>query len=834
MSPAAIARYRTLTGIHDEMLDGSGAVRQGWAALADDLLLVSREELLRRQSLADRLLVAEGAGHVVHDDEQTSRAWRLDPVPMLLNPVEWGALARGLEQRARLLEAVVTDLTGDRTLLTTGVVPPAAVLSWSGYQRATVGLPSAARRLTLYGPDLVRRADGVFVVLADHTDVPVGAGLALLQRSVSSRLLPDLHRRAGVAPLGDLSAALRGALTAHAPAERHSPRVVVHTTGPGRPEYLDHSYLAAALGYHVVTGDDLTVRGGRLWLRSLGELEPVDVALRRVPDHWIDPLEVPPGGPGGVPGLLQSVREGRAGVANIPGSGIAGHLALLPFLESACRLLLGEDLLLPSTDTWWCGLPGHREEVLGAFDDLVLHDVGHGAVRAVGGSVPPVFARDLDPEERAHWRALIDRSPHRVVAQRRLDLATTPGVVDGEPGLQSVVVRAVVVSGPEGCHVLPGGHGRVVASGTPALAQSSGTAKDVWVLAGPTSAPIPVATPDLAPIDLRASLPSRAGESLFWMGRNAERAETVVRLVQVILRRVEQEPELLADADGVWLHHMLSGLRAVSGAIGTLPGTAGDPYGTLQAEVAGALDGRAGSAADSLGHLVSSVRSIREHVSTSTWRIFGMLDAEIDGLRSAGSAGPVTLGETLDRVLVPLLAFSGLAKESMVRGPGWRLLDIGRRLERAVLLLGLLEATVVPPTAPEHRQSLHESVLTACESLVAYRRRFRSDVTRGGLAAMLVTDATNPRSLAFQLEQLLEDISGLPAGRDRTVQRSIVARAQDVLTDAGRFGDADTGTRIATDLHTVVLEIRPLLLELTEEVVGSWFAHAPRARRGAG
>jgi uncharacterized alpha-E superfamily protein len=279
---------------------------------------------------------------------------------------------------------------------------------------------------------------------------------------------------------------------------------------------------------------------------------------------------------------------------------------------------------------------------------------------------------------------------------------------------------------------------------------------------------------------------------------------------------------------------MLRGLRSVSGAIGTIPDAGIDPYSVLQAELAGALDGRSGSAADALGHLVSSVRSIREHVSTSTWQIFGMLDAEIDGLRKAGSAEPVVLGETLDRVLVPLLAFAGLAKESMVRGPGWRLLDIGRRLERAVLLLGLLEATVVPPASSEQRQALHESVLTACESLVAYRRRFRSDITPAGIAAMLVIDVSNPRSLAFQLEQLLEDINGLPAGSDRTAQRSIVARAQDVVVDAGWLGDTDAGDRTGMGLHALVLEVRPLLLELIDEVVGTWFAHAPRARRGAG
>jgi uncharacterized alpha-E superfamily protein len=377
--------------------------------------------------------------------------------------------------------------------------------------------------------------------------------------------------------------------------------------------------------------------------------------------------------------------------------------------------------------------------------------------------------------------------------------------------------------------VVPGGHARVVGPDEPALAQRSGLAKDVWVLS-PSSGWAPaVPLPHMPQIDLRGSLPSRAGEALFWMGRNAERAETAIRLAQVVLRRVEQEPELLEESGGQWLLRVLSGLRAVSGVIGTAPDpVAGDPLGLLWQEVAAALDGRPGAAGDAVEHLVTAGRSIREHVSTSTWRLFGMLEAELPGLEAAtGASDALALDDSLDRILVPLLAFSGLAKESMVRGPGWRLLDIGRRIERSVLILGLIESTVVPPVTPEVRQPLNETVLTGCESLVAYRRRFRSDITLAGVAEMLVTDPENPRSLVFQLDQLAEDIDALPAGIARSNQWAMVARTRQLVARSPWAGGFGRATGLADELQTLVLE-------LTASVVESWFAHAPDARRAAG
>ena len=44
----------------------------------------------------------------------------------------------------------------------------------------------------------------------------------------------------------------------------------------------------------------------------------------------------------------------------------------------------------------------------------------------------------------------------------------------------------------------------------------------------------------------------------------------------------------------------------------------------------------------------------------------------------------------LDRSIVTLSAFAGLLMENTTRGYGWHFLDIGRRLERALLLAELL------------------------------------------------------------------------------------------------------------------------------------------------
>ncbi|HEY1279446.1 MAG TPA: circularly permuted type 2 ATP-grasp protein [Acidimicrobiales bacterium] len=829
-----LAAYSPEPGRYDELTDERGQVREPWQQLVDTFTRLGPGEINERRLRAERLLVAEGASHVVHDDgTDASRPWQIDPVPLVVSAREWSVLEQGLVQRARLLDAVLEDLYGDRALLRDGVVPAELVLGSRAYRPACHGVvPAAGRRLVVYGADVVRDGSGRWCVLADHADAPSGAGYAVLNRTVLTRLFPDTYRALGVRAMADYFASLRSALAALAPTGRDNPRVVILTPGIGHPSYFEHSYLASYLGYNLVEGDDLAVRGGRVWLRARAGLEPIDTVLRRVDDAGADPLELEPESATGVPGLVEATREHGVGVANAPGSAIAGSLALQAYLDVLCPYLLGERLRLAPLTTLWCGDPDQRATVLDQLDRMVLHDTDPVAPLA------SAFGGDLTEAEADAWRQRIRRAPHRYAAQEKVVFATTPVLQRGAVTPGTVVVRAQVVAAPDGYAALPGGLGRIVDAGRPLLGQPHGTGKDVWVAAEPDRVVARVRRRqelEIPQIDLRASLPSRAAEALYWFGRRAEQAEAVSRLVRAVVTRAEDEPELVAVAG--WRRPALAAIRTVSG--GPLAGTGpvGDDIAT---ETALALDGRSGSVTDSLWRLHRSAESVREFLSTTTWRVLGMLEAERTVLEDVDAATPAyRVVESLDRVVLAESALAGLATDATVRGPAWRFLDIGRRLERALLLLGVVEAALAPVVEPEATQPLYETVLTAVESLVEYRRRHRSDVALDAVLSLVLVDDTNPRSLAFQLDRLTEDLAGLPHHADREHHAELVeASARALFETPWREVEPEGAGRArhaAVD-HTV-LAARAPLLQLADAFVTRWFADQGDGRqfhRGAG
>jgi len=291
-------------------------------ALLDPALLAVR------QSRADRLLMAEGAGHLVHDlpiradgrlAAVTSRPWRLDPIPVVLDAATFRWLSLAVAERMEALEAIVADLYGERTLIREGIVPGDALASSDRYRVNAVGT-TPTRWLTNYAVDVALGADGAWYVVHDLTDVPAGIGYALLDRSVMSRVVPEVMTTADVASLARYASSIRGALAATSAVA--SPRTVLFSGGLDHPSYIDHSYLAVQLGINLVEGSDLVVRQRRLWLRTLDGLEPVDVLLRRLDDSMVDPLEVGARGSVGVPGMLQVVRAGGVVLANAHGTGV--------------------------------------------------------------------------------------------------------------------------------------------------------------------------------------------------------------------------------------------------------------------------------------------------------------------------------------------------------------------------------------------------------------------------------------------------------------------------------------------------------------------------------
>jgi uncharacterized circularly permuted ATP-grasp superfamily protein/uncharacterized alpha-E superfamily protein len=777
--------YLPLPGRFDEMAGPDGRPRTHWRDVAGTFSALDGESARRLTGAADRMLTSEGAGsvgpgdHGKHGDHTREHRLTLDPIPLMLTSQDWDVLERGLAQRTTLLEMILADVYGPQRLLRDGTIPAELVFASTRFRSACVtdnsgtGFLTGAGYLTVTGAELVRDAGGTWRVLRDVTDAPRGLGTALLIRRVAARLLPELHRRLAVVSLDGAVAHLRTALAAAVPPGSQSSRVVV-LTGPGNvAAVLDHAYAATQLGYNVVESGDLAVRGGRVWIRSVEGLEPVDVILRTIGDDGADPLELPQTNstdawvpdqscPSGIPGLVQAARQGHVAIANRLGSGFGEDPALTALLPQLCEHLLGEPLLLAGVEGLLAGVEGLS-----------------------GG----------------------DRAP--------VDTATAPVLRDGIVGHGAVVLSAYTVGSGADRRMVATAHVRDASATSPVL-------KDVWVEGHSRMAPV-VVTQSLPRVDLRSSLPSRAGEALYWIGRNSERAEMATNVALAVLARFETDPSLVELGAGQWLNRSLAALRAVSGApsldAGSRdPGThergvAGDqvrPVDRLRHELCGAIGMRPGALASSLDAVADAAGSVRGYLSSRTWRVTAGLRVESETLAANSDGIDLTaVGESMDRVVVALSALAGLANESTVRGPSWRLMDLGRRLERVLLTLGLVEATVAETVSDDVLQPLCELVLESCESLVAYRRRYRSDVVLDDVTEMVLRDRGNPRAVAFQIDRMAEHLDAL-------------APQHHQLRDAVYL--ASDGVQSTHSVRATVLAVRGAVLPLGNRIVETFFA----------
>ena len=464
--------------------------------------------------------------NVTVGEQSTPRPWLLDPVPVVLSAEEWASLEKGLAQRAELLDLILTDLYGPRRLLAEGLIPAEVVFGHPGFLRACdqVRLPGD-HQLFHAAFDLGRSADGGWAVLSDRTQAPSGIGYALENRLVTSRVLPDLYRDAQVVRLAPFFRELRAALQRVAPVSAESPRIVVLSPGPWSETAFEHGSLASYLGYPLVQGSDLRVRDGRVWVRTLGRLEPVHVILRRVDAAYCDPLELRPDSTLGVPGLLEACRVGNVSVVNTMGSGVLENPGLVPFLPRLAEKLLGEPLRIASTATWWCGDPASLSHVLAELDHLVLKSVtGQGRTTVLGW--------ELSAAERDAIRAEIEGQPHAWVGQERVGLGSAPTFADGRLEPRRSVVRGFAVAGDEGYAVMPGGLTRVARKADRGLIsnQNGAWSKDTWVLARePERLTGFWLQPEdaIEPIEPEMSMSQRAAENLFWLEQSGVKLDGI-------------------------------------------------------------------------------------------------------------------------------------------------------------------------------------------------------------------------------------------------------------------------------------------------------------------
>jgi uncharacterized circularly permuted ATP-grasp superfamily protein/uncharacterized alpha-E superfamily protein len=782
LEPSAISRpdlgYDNPSDAWDEMVSAEGQVRPHWREFVGQIDALGLDELRRRWEEAKQLIRQNGVTYNVYADPQgMDRPWELDPLPLLIAPQDARTVETGLVQRAMLLDRILADLYGPQTLLSSGVLPPELVFGHPAFYRPCHGVKVPRDRyLHFYAADIGRTQDGSFFVLTDRTQAPSGAGYALENRIVLSRMLPDVFQDCRVFRLAPFFRTLRETLRSLAPPARENPRVVLLTPGPYNETYFEHAYLARYLGYTLVEGSDLTVRENRLFLKLLGGLEQVDVILRRLDDDYCDPLELRRDSFLGVPGLVQAVRAGNVAVANTLGSGLIESPALLAYLPVLCARVLGEDLRLPSVPTWWCGDPDSLAHVLANLSRMVIKPA-FGPRR-----FDPIFGEELSREECVALSDRIAARPTEYVGQEQLELSTTPVLLPEGLRPRHLVVRSFLVASGTGYELMPGGLTRIAASADTLVVsmQKGGGSKDTWVLSESPVSTFSLLPPSAERVELTrdgGDLPSRAADDLFWLGRYVERVEGAVRLSRGIVSRLTERSGL-ADVP-----ELPSLLRALTAQTVTYPGFIGQGADARldapEAELLSVLGDpqRPGSLAATTQALHRIAGRVRDRLSIDMWRILSNLDDLVEDPRahdedlSPGIARrpardrdtPRRLGAAgfvLDRKVIDLAAFGGLVADSMTRGQGWRFLEMGRRLERALHVISLLRTTLIVATVPE--SPLLEAILEISDSSMTYRRRYMAQLHTAPVLDLILADADNPRSLVSQLASLADHVDRLP------------------------------------------------------------------------
>jgi uncharacterized circularly permuted ATP-grasp superfamily protein/uncharacterized alpha-E superfamily protein len=780
---AAMARRLAVPvpeGHFDELLMPEGGLRAPWRTFFSKLGPAGLADLPRREAVLRRQVLEHGVTYNVYSDEHgPARRWSLDLLPFIVEEQDWKVIEAAVVQRAAVLSALMQDVYGPQRLIGEGLLPPALVLGSPGYLRPLHGVrPPGDIYLHVVAFDLARGPDGRWWVLGHRAQAPSGLGYALENRLIVSRLFGENFAAMRVQRLAASYRRLLETLVQHAPREASdgsaAPRIVLLTPGRYNETYFEHAYLAHYLGVPLVEGDDLTVRDDRLFLKTLHGLERVHAVIRRLDDVYCDPLELRPDSALGVPGLIQAIRRGHVLIANALGAAFLESPAIHGFLPAIARRLLGEELLLPPRDSWWCGEAAARERAFAALQTARVRATYRGA------GVEPRIARGTGLLKLADIRAEIEAQPDLYTIQSFLPYSKTPCWSGHALVPRSAVLRVYAIAkGTGGWAAMPGGLTRIADRWDEVSMQRGGSSADTWVITGEDVDPFTMLPERLRADEVvyrRRIVTSRAAENLFWLGRYTERADNGVRAAQLILSTLRSSASLPAT--------VIDAIGYTGVALGLVPpGVPGPGMGLRVFErtlLAGLHDAATNSVAFDLAALAGAAAQIRDrlafehwHQITTTVERFGAAmkgSAEAPAIPPTSGAAP-SIDDTLaalGNLAAGLAAITGAQTDGMTRDDGWRLLTIGRQIERLVSMSEILQAFF------EQRAVLHEAgfdqVLALFNSTITYRSRYQGQREIAALLDLLVLEGANPRSLACAVALIHRELGELCAGTGQSLE----------------------------------------------------------------
>lgn len=731
--------YQPPADTFDEMLDEAGNLRPHWQEFAGFLQQCEPQALGHLGLEATRRLKEQGVHYNIYQDpEGKRRTWQLDPVPLLLPEQEWPALEAGLSQRARLLSLLLRDLYGPQKALREGLIPHELVLRHPEFLRPLLGAPMSP--LTLYAADLARGPDGRWWALHDRTQGPSGAGYVLEARFVTRRVLGQSVGGYATAPLAGFFQHLKRHVVSLAAEHHDNPTIALLSPGIRNEVYFEHAYLASQLGITLVQGDDLTVRSGHVYLKTVDDLRRVDVLIRRVDSTFCDPLNLRPDSMLGVPGLVQAQAMGRVGMANSIGSGVLECPGINPFLPALARAWLGEELILPTVASWWCGQSKERKHVTSQLDNLVIKRIDRPGFVAFGDQMTRKAQQQLIEQIKAQ--------PWRFVGQERLSFSTVPALNGDQLEPRHLMLRTFLAGDGEHYDVMPGGLTRVAGqSGSELISGQAGAwSKDTWVLrkSGSMRDVLRLHPATHGAAHAAAELTSRAAENLYWAASYMQRSEALLRSASAYQHRYDTWLDYGLEQDARVLQQWQSALRVYLPDLPVAP-PAPDTLRRLM------LAPDAGSLAWNLHRVIECVYTVRDFWPMDSWRII----EELEELLTYAERNQEVMGldQLVHRLLTPMLAFWAASQEGLALLQGGLWLQLGRRVERVQNMVTSVLAVCRHLTEAEESLAL-ETLLSAHGCLVSHRRRYGMELNYLTAWQHLLLDVTNPRGLIYQLQEL--------------------------------------------------------------------------------
>ncbi|WP_264564235.1 circularly permuted type 2 ATP-grasp protein [Flavobacterium sp. N3904] len=833
--------YKQTINSYDEVLDQNGQIKPYWQKLFDTLESIGIEGLELRNQEIIKKLKENGVTYNVYDsNKESNRAWKLDPIPFLIHESEWKTIEQGLKQRARLLDLILKDFYGPQLLIKNAIIPAELVFDNSGFLLPCFDIRQKSdKQLLNYAVDLARGPDGKMWLLDNRTQAPSGAGYALENRIVMSKVFPELNKKTYRSRLSPYFSQLQQTVDTLGNNSNENPNVVFLTPGPGNETYFEHVYLSSYLGYTLVQGNDLLVRDGFVWLKSIDQLERVDVIIKRLDDEWCDPLELRRDSLLGIPGLLQVIRLGNVAVFNPPGTSVLENYGLMAFMQNACKFLLNEPLLMSSVATWWCGQTKELNFVLANLPKLIIKKTN----RKQG--FRSIYGRLLNEEQLNDLKNLILKSPKDYVAQEEVSLSTTPSFINGTIEPRYAAMRCFLIADGDDYKVMQGGLTRSSAlKGKFEISnQLGGISKDTWIITdAPTEHHEKTVERKNTNNQLNNSLTSRNAENLFWVGRLCERTMALRSFLKIILNRLNENVIKNGNKQPDFLVVLLKSLTHLTQ---TYPGFVGkeikdseeyDNDTIFENPIAELLllinhSEKAGSVVYNLQSLLNTINQVSEKWNHDTRRIINLVEDSLFVLKNTNTNNINQVNHGLDKLHIRLFSFYGNIYETLPRDNGFYLLETGKNVERILSLLSVFRSTFNFKKIEEEEAVLMEAILENHHLLAQYRNIYKSHLSLKAVINMVFLEKNLPYTLSFLLDTLSYYLSKLPKTiephRLSIAEKSVLEASTIIkLIDAEILIQVDSATQFRTELDQTLSTVFELISNVSNNLASLYFNHS--------